>query len=406
MDTSNINGLNLRISLKDADAVKSVKEEVWKEYLDEIRKDTVRVKEVEECAMAYGDAVMKYGMQIIGEPEEGGYPLYIALHGGGHSDTPHMNDSQWKHMFIYYRDSVKAGIYINPRGVRDTWDTHGNPESYPLYDRLIMNMTAFQNVNPNRVYLLGFSAGGDGVYMTAPKMADRFAAFNMSAGHPNGIDLTNLYHTPIALQVGMKDIAFNRHLVTPEYGKKLDELSRKYGGGFVHETYVHKDKGHNFHDNKEEEQWVLEDPEAFLEGKESASRLCDTNAVRYISRYERAPLPKRVVWDLSNRAGLRTIESFYWLSARNIGNGGLIIAAADKATNTINIEPGTTVKEFTVLLNEDMLDLFRPITVVSPEGLSKEVMVETDYNLLKKTTWERGDKNYQFAAKIEYDTVF
>jgi poly(3-hydroxybutyrate) depolymerase len=35
-------------------------------------------------------------------------------------------------------------------------------ESYPLYDRLITNMVLFEGVDPERVYLLGFSAGGDG----------------------------------------------------------------------------------------------------------------------------------------------------------------------------------------------------------------------------------------------------
>ena len=76
--------------------------------------------------------------------------------------------------------------------VRDTWDCHFNPESYPLYDRLIENLIAFYDVDPNRVYLMGFSAGGDGVYGVTSKMADRFAAANMSAGHPNGLPLWNL----------------------------------------------------------------------------------------------------------------------------------------------------------------------------------------------------------------------
>ena len=37
----------------------------------------------------------------------------------------------------------------------------------------------FEDVDPNRVYLLGYSAGGDGVYQLAPRMADRFAAASM-----------------------------------------------------------------------------------------------------------------------------------------------------------------------------------------------------------------------------------
>lgn len=81
--------------------------------------------------MTYGDAEMKYTVSVIGEPEENGYPVYIALHGGGGAPRE-LNDSQWEHMQIYYRDSVKCGICVAPRGVRDTWNTHFNDESYFL----------------------------------------------------------------------------------------------------------------------------------------------------------------------------------------------------------------------------------------------------------------------------------
>ncbi len=43
--------------------------------------------------------------------------------------------------------------------------------SYPLYERLIEAMIVLYNADPDRVYLLGFSAGGDGVYQVAPRLA-------------------------------------------------------------------------------------------------------------------------------------------------------------------------------------------------------------------------------------------
>ena len=180
--------------------------------------------------MKYGEVTMRYGLSVIGEPGENGYPLYVAMHGGGFGETPDMNNRQWGHMAVYYKDSVKSGVYVNPRGVRDTWDTHGNPESFPLYDRLVENMIVFYNVDPNKVYFLGFSAGGDGVYIVSPRMADRLAATHMSAGHHNGTSVWNLRNTPIQLQVGINDKAFDRHKVTVEYQKKMDEMEKKYGG--------------------------------------------------------------------------------------------------------------------------------------------------------------------------------
>lgn len=74
------------------------------------------MEEVESRSMTFGEATMKYGFIVKGEPDESGYPLFVALHGGGQSDTPDVNDSQWVHMSTYYQISVENGIYVNPRG--------------------------------------------------------------------------------------------------------------------------------------------------------------------------------------------------------------------------------------------------------------------------------------------------
>ena len=40
--------------------------------------------------------------------------------------------------------------------------------------------------------VVGYSAGGDGVYQLAPRMADSWAAAAMMAGHPNGVSPLSL----------------------------------------------------------------------------------------------------------------------------------------------------------------------------------------------------------------------
>ena len=390
---------DLNMTLTSNEAIVEAREKIWEDYLAKIRADETRKAEVENLVMEYGEVCMKYGMQIKGEPNENGYPLYIALHGGGSSDTPDMNDSQWSQMAMYYNKKVKNGIYVNPRGVRDTWDTHGNPESYPLYDRLIENLIAFYNVDPNRVYLLGFSAGGDGVYMITPRMTDRFAAANMSAGHPNGVNLTNLYNMPIQLQVGMLDTAYNRHTVTAEYDAVLNNLTETYGGGYDHSTFIHVQYAHNFYDNKSLKQEVIADPAAWLATGDITSVEVNPCAIDYVDQYTREALPERVIWDLTTRAELRDIDSFYWLAAGKEVNEGVIAAYYNKEDNSITIEENTANGVVTVLISNDMLDVFAPITVHT-EMESYEVTVTPDYELLKSTTYERGDKNYQFVASI------
>jgi predicted peptidase len=68
------------------------------------------------------------------------------------------------------------------------------------------------------IYLLGYSAGGDGVYQLAPRMADRFAAASMMAGHPNDSTPAGLRNLPFALFMGGDDAAHNRNGVAREGG--------------------------------------------------------------------------------------------------------------------------------------------------------------------------------------------
>lgn len=186
----------------ESGALAEAREAAWSAYREASLSDPTLLKETGDYAMTFGEATMRYTVEVIGDRPEDGYPLYIAMHGGGSGDTPDINDEQWDEMKEYYFEALDCGVYVAVRGVRDTWDTHFNPESYPLYDRLIRYMILTQDVNPNRVYLEGFSAGGDGVYAISTRMPDRFAAANMSSGHPNGISLLNLFNLPIQLQAG------------------------------------------------------------------------------------------------------------------------------------------------------------------------------------------------------------
>lgn len=381
--------------------IKNLRNQAWQNYIEMMKADETRIKEVESQSMTFGEVTMKYGMKCFGEPGENGYPLYIALHGGGYGETPDLNNQQWEHMGIYYADSVKNGIYINPRGVRDTWDTHANPESYPLYDRLIENMVAFCNADPDRVYLMGYSAGGDGVYLVGPRMADRFAAVHMSAGHHNGTSILNLYNTPIQLQVGMHDDAYQRNVVTVEYMQLLDRLSREYGGGYIHNGFVHKDKGHNFKDWSKEEQPVLANPYKWLTDKDTSETMADTNAVHFLEKYKRNPLPSRIVWDLGNRAEERKTTSFFWLKAAPDVTEGIVVARLEPSVNGIVIEKNTTGKELCVLLNEDMVNPEETITIVNSDGSQRKMDMKVSKEVLEQTTAERGDWNYQFLMKVE-----
>ena len=395
--------LEEQIVLNSNQAVNNARISLFREMTENAKKDPVRRKETEIHSMTYGDAEMKYTVSVIGEPEENGYPVYIALHGGGGAPRE-LNDSQWEHMQIYYRDSVKCGIYVAPRGVRDTWNTHFNDESYFLYERLIENLSIYENIDTNRVYLMGYSAGGDGVYQISPRLADRFAAVNMSAGHPNGVSLTNLYNTPISLQCGENDTNFNRHRETARSAGRLKELSEIYQSdaseaGYLHTVLIHISRGHGIRDNDAERslQTVIGNPDEWLQGADPIPENTNTNAVDFLNQYTRNPLPERIVWDLSVRS--HGSDTFYWLRASEDVREGIVVVNYDKAANTFHVEKNTAKGDVFIMVNDEMADLFAPITVASAsQSVSCTVTPSPDY--MKKTISERWDKNMIFTAEI------
>jgi len=394
-----------RFTMDSNPAVKHARESLFEEMAEKERTDSLRLTETENRAMTFGDAVMKYTVTRIGEPGENGYPVYIALHGGG-GTTKEFNDSQWNHMQIYYRDSVECGIYVAPRGVRDTWNTHFNNESYYLYERLIENLSIYENIDTDRVYLTGYSAGGDGVYQIAPRLADRFAAVNMSAGHPNGVNLTNLYNTPISLQCGENDTSFDRHKETARSADRLKALGEEYRSnesdeGYRHTAFIHIGRGHGVRDNDAGRslQSVIANHAEWLGGADPIPETANTNAVDFMNRYTRDPLPRRIVWDLSVRSPEPCRETFYWLRADESIREGIVVVNYDKSTNTFHVEKNTAKGDLFIMVNDEMIDLFAPVTVTF-EGESTSCTVTPSLDYMKKTISEKWDRNMIFAAEI------
>jgi hypothetical protein len=162
---------------------------------------------------------------------KGGHSLFISMHGGGGAPS-RVNDGQWTNQIRLAKGYAPTeGIYVAPRGPTDSWNLWHEAHVDVLFARLIEDFVALEGVNPNRVYLMGYSAGGDGVYQLAPRMADWWAAAAMSAGHPNETQPFGLRNVPFALQVGGLDAAYNRNRIAGEWKTKLDALQAADIGG-------------------------------------------------------------------------------------------------------------------------------------------------------------------------------
>lgn len=98
-------------------------------------------------------------------------------------------------------------------------------------------------VDINKVFLTGYSAGGDGVYHLASRMADHLAGAAMMAGHPNGAHFTNLRNIRFSIQVGGKDHAYNRANEGIKCSRMMAQLRQNYGG-YQNQCKVMANKGH------------------------------------------------------------------------------------------------------------------------------------------------------------------
>jgi predicted esterase len=380
-------------------------EELWKRHKIQERNGP-RFVEHSSNQLHYKNAVLRYVKARLGEVPSSGYPLYICLHGGG-GGPAHINDMQWYHMQRYYKASVNNGVYIAPRGIDDTWDLHFRSETYVLLEGLIENMILFEDVDPNRVYLLGYSAGGDGVYQLAPRLAHRFAAVNMSAGHSNGVSLLNLMNTPICIQMGEHDEAYGRNEDAVRAGAQLSSLAL-HSTGYIHDVFLHAGKAHNFRDEEQARvlQAVVQSPLQWL----SSTRrdvcpkiILNTNAVDWVSQHSRNPYPDSLIWDVATRAARTSATCrWYWLDIEKgmeaYAEGGRISATSDRSRNAVTIDGA---KRFLrILLNERMLNLREPLGV-SVQGQTLNIRAKKSETLWSQTLKSRQDPFFAFTTAID-----
>ena len=196
---------------------------LWKERRAALAEEL----KAEDEARAFEAAgqVLRIKERRFEDAPEGERSLWISMHGGGGA-PPELNDGQWNNQIRLYEP--EEGFYVAPRAPTNTWNLWHQGHIDPLFDRMIASYVARHGVDPDRVYLMGYSAGGDGVYQLAPRMADRYAAAAMMAGHPNETRPDGLRNLPFMIFMGGKDGAYDRNKIAARWKETLKGLA---GGG-------------------------------------------------------------------------------------------------------------------------------------------------------------------------------
>ncbi|MEN1681354.1 MAG: transglutaminase domain-containing protein [Planctomycetota bacterium] len=338
---------------------------LWADHQQKIQ--ATRCDEMQAKEITLGEHSMRFAYSVYGEKPRGGRSLFISMHGGGGAPSE-VNTRQWKNQQRLYMP--EEGVYLAPRAPTDTWNLWHRPHVDALFARLIENLIVFEDVNADRVYLMGYSAGGDGAYQLAPRMADRWAAAAMMAGHPGDASPLNLRNIGFTLFMGGRDAAYDRNKRAAEWKKKLADLQAADPAGYRHLVTIYPNKGH----------WMDRQ---------------DASSVPWMAAVTRDPFPAKVVW----RQDDVTHSRFYWLSVgdRPAKKGDTVVATLDGQSIDLDSKG---CDEVTLLLNDEMLDLDRPVRVTSAGQVVFQGTVDRTLATIGRTLAERGDPRGVFSATV------
>lgn len=315
-----------------------------------------------------GDFTSPYTLRAVGRMPPRGWPLFIALHGGG-GVPKEVNDSQWRHMQIYYRDQgqLEGYLYLALRAPNDTWNGFYDSYTLRLFEVLLRQLILCASVDSNRVFVLGYSHGGYGAFHIGLNLADRFAAVHASAAAPTegnrpGLSLRN---TPFTFMIGEKDTMYERLDRCLSFDQFVQGLRDERSGAYPVEMQLQKGFGHG--------------------------GLPDRDKIQEMYPHVRNPVPRNIVWALG-----RTVERFHWLHAPEPSGGSVEASVADNRVEIV----ADGVKRLQVYLDERLIDPRRPVQL-EVNGERTEAWAHPSLRVLCETLEERGDPELAFTARLD-----
>jgi surfactin synthase thioesterase subunit len=326
----------------------------------------------------------RYGLYIPATyaPDKA-YPLVICLHGAGFTGDAYLE--RWQ---------VRLGdryILACPTLRNGDWWTR-------TAERLVMAtmraVTAGYHVDPDRIFLTGMSNGGIGAYLIGARYAPRFAAVIPMA---SGLDevlmpfLQNFRHTPLYIIHGKQDQVMPVRL-SREIVDTLTEL--KYSFVYREHDRLHPMAGGHFFPREELPDLVL-----------------------WMEKQHRNPYPRAltVVEDASHLVPFSWVRidatdriaslSDNLIDQQDEAVKNRIYARADAEIQKDNrIEVRTQrIRRFTLFLNDRLVDLSRPVTVVTNGKISYDGVITRSVRTLLREARLRHDPHALYPGSITVD---
>jgi dienelactone hydrolase len=323
----------------------------------------------------------RYGLYVPSnyEPSKA-YALVICLHGAGFTGDAYLERWQTR-----LNEEYLVACPTLPQG---NWWTREAADVVLATLRVVQSR---YHVDPNRIFLTGMSNGGIGVYLVGSHYASLFAGLAPMA---SGLDdvllpfLENLRHTPVYLIHGVQD-----QVMPVELSRTIAQELSRLGYPFTYREHhgTHPVAGGHYFPREE-----LPD------------------LIGWFGTHRRDLFPKRitVVRDATH------LSSFSWvridatdriaafsenlIDRRDETIRDRVYAKLDAEIVGLNrIEIRTErVRRYSLFLNQDLIDLTQPLTVVTNGRVSYEGTLTPNMATLLREARQRHDRALLFPAML------
>jgi predicted esterase len=346
----------------------AVRRAAWEAYKAAPVHDAVK-QDFDSNQVTFQKYLSPYTVRTVGTRPANGWPLFIAMHGGG-GTAKSVNDSQWVQMQHYYKDHPEAGgyKYLALRAPNDTWNGFYDVYVYPLIDNLIRQFTLFGDVDCDKVFIMGYSHGGYGAFAIGPKEPDLFAAIHASAGAPTDGETTGktLRTTVFTVMVGELDKDYGRFDRDQAFRKTIGELRGERTD--IYPVTV---------------QFIPNNPHTGLP---------DRDKILEMYPVTRNPVPREMTWLMTDKV----ITDFFWARTDEPGKGKEI--DAECRDNRLTVKT-THVNQGAMLLDSLLVDFSRPVILDCNRQVTRHNL-QPALKTLCETLLRRGDLNLAFTAEL------
>lgn len=334
-----------------------------------------------------------------GSSTEKGVASFLCLHGSGERDAEWEANYSWA--LVYDDAPARYIIPQTPLGGPCRWYFRSRQWAWRW---MWLQLTALHGADANRMYMFGISEGGYGSQRMASFFADYLAgAGPMAGGEPlENCPPENLRHTAFSLLSGENDYMYCRNQLVEIAAMQLDSLQQQCPGDYVHRVALQPGRGHGI-DYRPTTPWLRQYTRRthprHVTWEDFAMDGVRRRGFYNIRVLERPEGSDRLRWDMDIEGDTVrvTIRRVTYAPAKIDSVFGMTLV------NEKTYRPAVGGR-FTLYLDEKLVDIQRPVTVVINGRVARTVRLRPNRRHMMESlaTWLDPERIYPCALDLRF----